>query len=99
MAIRLDAFIGNYFVQTFMKLIIKKHIDYEKLFDKALYKKIKTWYEALNWSQPVDKQYTLNRFFSLHALIQHKKVDALLLISLVILTNYIMEISHPLVQS
>ena len=43
--------------------VIKKYIDYEKLFDKALYKKIKTWYEALEWSQPVDKQYTLNRFF------------------------------------
>ena len=38
-------------------------IDFEKLFDKALYKKIKTWYEALDWSQPVDKKYTLDRFF------------------------------------
>ena len=43
--------------------VIKKYIDYEKLFDNALYKKIKTWYEALKWTQPVDKQYTLNRFF------------------------------------
>jgi len=42
---------------------IKKYIDYEKLFDRALKKKISMFYDALNWSFPVDKEQTLERFF------------------------------------
>jgi len=37
--------------------------DYEKLFDRALKKKISMFYEALNWSFPIEKEYTLERFF------------------------------------
>jgi DNA polymerase elongation subunit (family B) len=42
---------------------IKEHIDYDKLFERALQKKIKMFYEALNWDLPVDKINTLERFF------------------------------------
>ena len=41
----------------------KENIDYEKLFDRALLKKIRMFYEALNWDMPVDKINTLERFF------------------------------------
>ena len=57
------AFKGYDDPEVIIEDVIKKYIDFEKLFDKALYKKIKTWYEALDWSQPVDKKYTLDRFF------------------------------------
>ena len=39
------------------------NIDYEKLFERALKKKISMFYEALDWSFPVEKEYTLERFF------------------------------------
>ena len=42
---------------------IEQHIDYEKLFERALQKKIKMFYEALKWDMPVDKINTLERFF------------------------------------
>jgi DNA polymerase elongation subunit (family B) len=42
---------------------IKENIDYDKLFEKALFKKIKVFYEAMNWELPVDKINTLERFF------------------------------------
>ena len=42
---------------------IKQYIDYEKLFERALKKKISMFYEALDWSFPVEKEYTLERFF------------------------------------
>ena len=42
---------------------IKENVDYEKLFQKALFKKIKVFYEAMNWELPVDKINTLDRFF------------------------------------
>jgi len=42
---------------------IKEHIDYDKLFERALQKKIQMFYEALNWDLPVDKKNTLERFF------------------------------------
>ena len=42
---------------------IQQYVDYDKLFERALNKKIKTWYGALSWEEPIDKQYTLERFF------------------------------------
>ena len=36
---------------------IEQNVDYEKLFQKALFKKIKVFYEAMNWELPVDKKY------------------------------------------
>ena len=42
---------------------IKQYIDYDRLFEGALQKKIKMFYEALNWELPVDKINTLQRFF------------------------------------
>ena len=42
---------------------IEQNVDYEKLFQKALFKKIKVFYEAMNWELPVDKKNTLDRFF------------------------------------
>ena len=38
-------------------------VDYEKLFTRALEKKIRMFYEALKWDMPVDKANTLERFF------------------------------------
>ena len=35
----------------------------EKLFNRALLKKIRMFYEALDWDMPVDKINTLERFF------------------------------------
>ena len=42
---------------------ISKYIDRDKLFDRALTKKIKMFYDALKWDMPVDKQNTVERFF------------------------------------
>jgi DNA polymerase elongation subunit (family B) len=42
---------------------IEQYIDYDRLFDGQLKKKIKMFYEALNWDLPLDKQNTLERFF------------------------------------
>ena len=42
---------------------IQENIDYEKLFERALLKKIKMFYEALSWDMSVDKKNTLERFF------------------------------------
>ena len=42
---------------------IKQYVDYDKIFERVLNKKIKTWYEALSWTEPLDKKYTLDRFF------------------------------------
>ena len=41
---------------------IKKYIDRDKLFNKALQKKIDMFYESMNWVL-IDKQNTLERFF------------------------------------
>ena len=38
-------------------------VDYDKLFERALEKKIRMFYEALKWDMPVDKANTLERFF------------------------------------
>jgi DNA polymerase elongation subunit (family B) len=42
---------------------IKKNVDYEKLFTRALEKKIRMFYDALGWDMPLDKINTLERFF------------------------------------
>ena len=42
---------------------ISEHIDYNKIFESALVKKIKMFYEALNWNMPIEKENTLERFF------------------------------------
>ena len=42
---------------------IQKNVDYEKLFTRALEKKIRMFYDALGWDMPVDKINTLERFF------------------------------------
>jgi len=42
---------------------IKQNVDYEKLFTRALEKKIRMFYEALQWDMPIDKINTLERFF------------------------------------
>jgi len=41
---------------------IKQYIDHDRLFEGALQKKIKMFYEALSWELPVDKQNTIARF-------------------------------------
>jgi len=42
---------------------IHKYVDYDKLFERALKKKINMFYEALNWEFPVKEENTLTRFF------------------------------------
>ena len=42
---------------------IQQYMDYDRLFEGALQKKIKMFYEALSWDLPVDKINTLERFF------------------------------------
>ena len=42
---------------------IKKYVDYDKIFQGALEKKIKMFYQALTWDMHVDKSKTLERFF------------------------------------
>ena len=42
---------------------IQENVDYDKLFTRALEKKIRMFYEALNWEMPIDKINTLERFF------------------------------------
>ena len=42
---------------------IKKFINYDKIFERVLEKKIRMFYEALKWNMPVNKINTLERFF------------------------------------
>jgi len=42
---------------------IEQYIDYDRLFEGALQKKINMFYGALSWDLPVDKKNTLERFF------------------------------------
>ena len=42
---------------------IEKYIDYDQLFEGQLKKKISMFYDALEWSLPIDKKNTLERFF------------------------------------
>ncbi len=41
---------------------IKTYIDYTKIFERSLEKKIKMFYDALNWSEPIDGQMSLDKF-------------------------------------
>ena len=42
---------------------IEKYIDYDKIFQRALKKKIDMFYESLNWGEPIDKENSIERFF------------------------------------
>ena len=42
---------------------INQYVDREKLFDKALNKKIQMFYDAMSWDMPVDKKVSIERFF------------------------------------
>ena len=42
---------------------IKEYIDVDKLYNQALKKKIKMFYDAMGYGLPVDERYTLERFF------------------------------------
>ena len=42
---------------------IKTYIDVDKMYNQALSKKINMFYQAMGWDSPVDKRYTLEKFF------------------------------------
>ena len=42
---------------------ISQYIDRDKLFDKALRKKIQMFYDSMKWDMPVDKKVSIERFF------------------------------------
>ena len=42
---------------------IKKYIDHEKIYKKALYKKIMMLYSSMSWDEPTDASKTIERFF------------------------------------
>ena len=42
---------------------INQYVDRDKLFDKALKKKIELFYESMKWDMPVDKKSSIERFF------------------------------------
>ena len=42
---------------------IKEYADYEKMYEKALQKKIEMFYESLLWTLPMDKSSTIEKFF------------------------------------
>ena len=42
---------------------IKQYIDRDKLYNRALNKKIQMFYDALSWDMTVNKQNTIERFF------------------------------------
>ena len=42
---------------------IQQYVNHDKILERALDKKLKKWYEAMQWSDPIDKQYTLEKFF------------------------------------
>ena len=46
-----------------IKDFITKYIDRDKLFDKALKKKIQMFYDSMKWDMPVDKKTSIERFF------------------------------------
>ena len=43
---------------------INTYIDYTKIFERSLEKKIKMFYNALSWSAPIDNQVSLDRFLA-----------------------------------
>tara|TARA_R100000900_G_scaffold40430_1_gene33125 strand:- start:4046 stop:5899 length:1854 start_codon:yes stop_codon:yes gene_type:complete len=42
---------------------IRDTMDIDKIYDQAMTKKIKMFYDSLNWGKPVDKEQTIERFF------------------------------------
>ena len=42
---------------------IETYIDYDKIFQRALKKKIDMFYESLNWGEPIDEKNSIERFF------------------------------------
>ena len=42
---------------------IKQYIDRDKLYNRALNKKIQMFYDAMSWDMPVDRQNSIERFF------------------------------------
>ena len=42
---------------------IKKYINYDKIFNTALKKKLDMFYGALNWDDVVDKEKSMEKFF------------------------------------
>ena len=42
---------------------ITQYIDRDKLFNKALKKKIQMFYDSMKWDMPVDKKTSIERFF------------------------------------
>ena len=41
---------------------IKEYVDYEKMYENTT-KKIEMFYESLNWTLPMDKSSTIEKFF------------------------------------
>ena len=42
---------------------IKEYIDRDKIFNKALKKKIELFYQSMKWDMPIDKKTSIERFF------------------------------------
>ena len=42
---------------------IQENMDIDKIYDQAMTKKIKMFYDSLDWGKPVDKEQTIERFF------------------------------------
>ena len=42
---------------------IRNTMDIDKIYDQAMTKKIKMFYDSLDWGKPVDKEQTIERFF------------------------------------
>ncbi len=42
---------------------IKDNMDYDKIYDRALTKKLNLFYECLDWGAPVDEEQSIERFF------------------------------------
>ena len=57
------AYLGKDINNSEIVEFIKRFVNHDKLFERALLKKIRMFYEALNWTLPVDKINTLERFF------------------------------------
>ena len=43
---------------------INTYTDYTKIFERSLEKKIKMFYNALGWKEPIDSQMSLDRFLT-----------------------------------
>ena len=49
--------------KTIAELDAGTYIDRDKLFDKALKKKIQMFYDSMKWDMPVDIKTSIERFF------------------------------------